>query len=140
MSQVTNLAFFRALHGQSEALAAALAALVGPTRLETGCLNYDLHRSVDGADVWFVYENWRSPEGFDAHMRSEHLQAFLKAAPDLVAGDIDLRRFRMISNRRNAPHLNATSISDLNRSTPMLFSGKNIIVTGATGDLGVAIF
>jgi hypothetical protein len=30
-------------------------------------------------------------------MRSEHLQAFLKATPDLVAGDIDLRRFRMIS-------------------------------------------
>ena len=97
MSQVTNLAFFQARRGQSEALGAALAALVGPTRLETGCLNYDLHRSVDDADVWFVYENWRSPEGFDAHMRSEHLQAFLKATPDLVAGDIDLRRFRMIS-------------------------------------------
>src|SRR6202140_3051428 len=29
--------------------------------------------------------------------------------------------------------------SNSNRSTPMLFSGKNIIVTGATGDLGVAI-
>ena len=87
----------RARRGQSEALGAALAALVEPTRLEAGCLNYDLHRSVDDADVWFVYENWRSPEGFDAHMRSEHLQAFLKATPDLIAGDIDLRRFRMIS-------------------------------------------
>jgi quinol monooxygenase YgiN len=47
MSQVTNLAFFRARRGQSEALGAALAALVEPTRLEAGCLNYDLHRSVD---------------------------------------------------------------------------------------------
>jgi quinol monooxygenase YgiN len=94
MSQVTNLAFFRARRGQSGALG---AALVGPTRLEAGCLNYDLHPSVDDADVWFVYENWRSPEGFDAHMLSEHLQTFLKATPDLVAGNIDLRRFRMIS-------------------------------------------
>jgi quinol monooxygenase YgiN len=50
MSQVTNLA-------------EALAALVETTRLEAGCLNYDLHWSVDDA-VWFVYENWRSPEGF----------------------------------------------------------------------------
>ena len=97
MSQVTKLAFFRARRGQSEALGAALAALVEPTRLEAGCLNYDLHRSVDDGDVWFVYENWRSPEGFDAHMLSEPLQAFLKATPDLVAGNIDLRRFRMIS-------------------------------------------
>ena len=37
MSQVTNLAFFRARRGQSEALGAALAALVEPTRLE-GCV------------------------------------------------------------------------------------------------------
>src|SRR5260370_25785125 len=84
MSQVTNLAFFRARRGQSEALGAALAALVEPTRLEAGCLNYDLHRSVDDTDVWFVYENWRSSEGFEAHMLAEHLQAFLKATPDLV--------------------------------------------------------
>ena len=73
MSQVTNLAFFRARRGQSEELG-------------------------DDADLWFVYENWHSPEGFDAHMLSEHLQAFLKATPDLIAGNIDLRRFRMISS------------------------------------------
>ena len=98
MSQVTNLAFFRARRGQSESLGAVLAALVEPTRGESGCLNYDLHQSAEDADVWLVYENWRSPEGFDAHMLSENLQAFLKATPDLVAGNIDLRRFRMISS------------------------------------------
>jgi hypothetical protein len=43
MSQVTNLAFFRARHGQSEVLGAALAALVEPTRLEAGCLNFVIH-------------------------------------------------------------------------------------------------
>jgi quinol monooxygenase YgiN len=40
MSQVTNLAFFRARRGQSEALGAALAALVEPTLLEAECPNY----------------------------------------------------------------------------------------------------
>ena len=40
MSQVTNLAFFRARRGQSEALGAALAALVEPTRLEAEFPNY----------------------------------------------------------------------------------------------------
>jgi quinol monooxygenase YgiN len=43
MSQVTNLAFFRARRGQSEALGAALAGLVEPTRLEAGCLNFVIH-------------------------------------------------------------------------------------------------
>jgi quinol monooxygenase YgiN len=97
MTQLINLAFFRARSGQNQALGAALAALVEPTRLEAECLNYHLHQSADDLDVWFVYENWRSPEGFDAHMRTTHLQAFLKTTPDLIEGDIDLRRFSMIS-------------------------------------------
>ena len=73
--------------------------MVGPTRGESECLNYDPHQSRDDADVWFVYENWRSAEGLDAHMRSTHLQAFLKITPNLIAGGIDLRRFLMISTR-----------------------------------------
>jgi len=59
MSQLTNLAFFRARPGRTE--------------------------------------NWRSAEGSEAHMRAPHVQAFLKAAPDLIADDIDLRRFSMIT-------------------------------------------
>jgi quinol monooxygenase YgiN len=97
MSQLTNLAFFRARPGQTQALGSTLSALVAPTRAEAQCLAYDLHQSLDDADVWFVYENWRSVEGLDAHMQAPHLQAFLKAAPSLIAGDIDLRRFSMIS-------------------------------------------
>ena len=76
MTQLTNVAFLRA---------------------EPGCLNYDLHQSRDDTGVWFVYENWRSAEGFSVHMQSEHLRAFPKAAPDLIAGDMDLRQFAMIS-------------------------------------------
>ncbi|RZU38765.1 putative quinol monooxygenase [Edaphobacter modestus] len=51
MPEATNLAFFHARRGQRAALGAALAARVEPTRLEAGCLNYDLHRSVDDADA-----------------------------------------------------------------------------------------
>jgi quinol monooxygenase YgiN len=97
MSQLTILAFFRAKPGQAQALGTALSALVGPTRAETECLNYDLHQSLDDADVWLVHENWRSAAGLEAHMRTPHLQAFLNLMPNLVAGDIDLRRFSMVS-------------------------------------------
>jgi quinol monooxygenase YgiN len=93
MTQLTNPAFFGAKPGQTLPLGLALSALVEPTRGESECLNYVLHQSRDDADVWFVYTNWRSAGGLDAHMRSTHLQAFLKIAPNLVAGDIDLRRF-----------------------------------------------
>ena len=67
MSQLTNLAFFRARPGQTEALGAALAALVAPTRGEAGCLNYDLYQSIENAEIWFVYENWCSMQDLDSH-------------------------------------------------------------------------
>ena len=43
MSQLTILAFFRAMAGRTQALGTALSALVDPTRAEPECLNYDLH-------------------------------------------------------------------------------------------------
>jgi hypothetical protein len=46
ISPVTNLAFFRARRGSSRSSRAP--------RLEARYLNYDLHRFVDDADVWFV--------------------------------------------------------------------------------------
>ena len=95
MSQLTVLAFFRARPGRTQALGTALSALVDPTRAEPECLNYD--QPLDDADVGIVHKNRRSAMGLEAHMRSPHIQPFLNAMPDLVAGDIDLHRFAMIS-------------------------------------------
>jgi NAD(P)-dependent dehydrogenase (short-subunit alcohol dehydrogenase family)/quinol monooxygenase YgiN len=124
---LTNLALFRAKPDQAKALGVAMTDLVEPTRREAGCVSYDLHQSFDDGHSWFVYENWRLPEDLDAHMQTAHIQAFLKLAPSLVEGDIDLRRFTM------------TSTPLLKSGFPSSFAGKNIVVTGANGDLGLAI-
>jgi hypothetical protein len=47
MSQLTNLAFFRARPGQPQALGAALSALVAPTRAETAGQDLDLHATTE---------------------------------------------------------------------------------------------
>ncbi|WP_375788549.1 putative quinol monooxygenase [Bradyrhizobium sp. Pha-3] len=62
MSSYTNLAFIRAQSGKSDALGHALLALVAPSRAEPGCGTYDVHRSNDDADLWMVYETWRSAD------------------------------------------------------------------------------
>jgi quinol monooxygenase YgiN len=77
MSQLTNLAFFRARPGQTQALGSTLSALVAPTHAEAQWLAYDLHQSLDDADVWFVYENWRPAEGLDARMQAPQLRALI---------------------------------------------------------------
>jgi quinol monooxygenase YgiN len=94
---LTNVALLRAKPGQAEALGSALTGLVEPSRRDAGCISYDLHQSLEDANSWFIYENWRSTEDFDAHMQTAHLQEFLKLSPSLLQGDIDLRGFTMTS-------------------------------------------
>ncbi|WP_248313259.1 putative quinol monooxygenase [Bosea sp. F3-2] len=97
MSQVTNIAFIRARSGRSEELGRRLLDLVVPSRQEPGCINYDVHRSDIDADLWCVYENWRSADDLAAHFDLPHMRAFVADVPELVDGDLDLRRFLMMS-------------------------------------------
>jgi quinol monooxygenase YgiN len=97
MALFTNLAFFRARETQSDALGEALRTLVAPSRRDLGCVTYNLHRSIKDRNVWLVYENWHSSADLDAHMQSTHLQNFLRTAPELIEGEIDLQQFFMIS-------------------------------------------
>lgn len=97
MSNVTNIAFIRAKARQSEELGRRLLDLVEPSRQEPGCINYDLHRSESDPDSWCVYENWRSADDLAAHFTLPHMQAFITRVPELVEGELDLRRFTMVS-------------------------------------------
>jgi NAD(P)-dependent dehydrogenase (short-subunit alcohol dehydrogenase family) len=71
--------------------------VVAPSRQEAGCINYDLRRSDADPDIWCVYENWRSADDLATHFTLPHMQAFIAAVPTLVEGELDLRRFSMIS-------------------------------------------
>jgi len=97
MTKVTNIAFIRAKSGLSEELGRRLLALVAPSRRETGCINYDLHRSDADPDIWCVYENWRSADDLATRFTLPHMQAFVAVVPTLVEGELDLRRFSMVS-------------------------------------------
>jgi quinol monooxygenase YgiN len=78
MTILTNAAFFKAKPGQRDTLGARLLKLVAPTRQEAGCLRYDIFRSKDDPDAWFVYEDWRSAADFGAHMQTPYVQAFME--------------------------------------------------------------
>lgn len=94
MSELTNIAFIRALPGKSLDLGRELCALVAPTREEDGCIGYEVHQSGDDPDIWFLYENWRSAEDMEAHFDTPHFASFSERAERLVEGDLTLHRFR----------------------------------------------
>ena len=69
---VTLIVLLRARDGQESLLEAELRALVGPTRKEEGCLQYDLHRGADLPGTFLFHEVWASREHHSAHTRTPH--------------------------------------------------------------------
>lgn len=69
---VTFTVILRAKEGQQTLVEAELRALVGPTRREEGCLQYDLHRSADQPGAFLLHEVWASREHHAKHTKTPH--------------------------------------------------------------------
>jgi quinol monooxygenase YgiN len=82
---LTLVATLRAKEGQHLLLEAELRALVGPTRKEEGCLQYDLHRGADQPGTFLFHEVWESREHHTAHTRTPHFLRWNARKDSLLA-------------------------------------------------------
>lgn len=82
---LTIVAQLKAKPGKERELQQALQALVEPTRREQGIMNYDMHVSNEDPGLFLFYENWRTKDEWDRHMKSPHLEAFARRNDELVA-------------------------------------------------------
>ena|SRR5882724_9317616 len=83
MKTLTVVATFQARPGKETALREVLVGLLGPTRKETGCLNYDLHQSPEDPAKFLFHENWTSKAALDAHMQTPQIQSLLPRVDEL---------------------------------------------------------
>ena len=98
MSQnlLTVVAEIHAKSGKEEDLRQVLLGLIGPTRQETGCVQYDLHEDNAAPGRFLFYENWQSREHLDRHQETPHLQAFKARMDDLLETPIRLLQMTRI--------------------------------------------
>jgi len=89
---------FRAAPGRIDDLRRALLGVVGATRAEDGCLRYDLHDSIDDADVLAFYEIWATPAAHAAHDRTPHIVDLVARLPELTAEPPRVLRLRRIES------------------------------------------
>jgi quinol monooxygenase YgiN len=82
---LTLIVLLRAKEGQHPLLEAELRALVGPTRKEEGCLQYDLHRGADQPGTFLFHEVWASREHHSAHTRTPHFLRWNARKDSLLA-------------------------------------------------------
>ena len=81
------VAKWTAKEGEEQAVEAAIAQLVPPSRAEAGMILYQPHRDPDNPRVFFFYEQYVDKAGYEAHIASEHFErlGFGDAVPRLEA-------------------------------------------------------
>lgn len=87
MSEVVVIAQIKAKPGKEEALEKALRAAIDPTHLESGCIRYALHRSLEKPEVYYFLERWRSKGDLDQHLERGHVKTLFAKLDELTAGD-----------------------------------------------------
>jgi quinol monooxygenase YgiN len=92
-------ALVRAKVGKEEELGRRLHMLVEASRLDYGVITYDLHHSLEDPALWFLYERYQSQEHLNKHLENTVLRSFLADSATLVDGQVDIRKFRMVSEQ-----------------------------------------
>ena len=87
MSHVAVIAGFIPQAGSKDDVANILQGMVGPTRAEPGCLQYDLYESEDG---FHLFERYDDGEAIAAHQATEHYRAYREAIVNLLVEPVSV--------------------------------------------------
>ena len=95
--KVTVLARMKAKRGMEEKVKQELLSLVGPTHAEAGCINYDLHQSLENKSHFMLHENWVSKRDLDEHLAMPYLKAFMEKVNKILAEAVEVTLWEKIS-------------------------------------------
>lgn len=84
MQQLTIIANVIAKEEYIDLVKTELLKLIEITRIEEGCINYDLHQDNEDLTHFTFYENWSSRELWQIHMANKHLADYIQATDGAV--------------------------------------------------------
>lgn len=59
--------------------------MLGPTRLEAGCIRYRFYQDIEDPNAFSFVEEWESWDALNDHFRSDHVGHLLAELGDLLA-------------------------------------------------------
>ncbi|MDB2682655.1 antibiotic biosynthesis monooxygenase [Alphaproteobacteria bacterium] len=81
---LTLVANIHAKPDQIDLVRAELEKLIPITRMEKGCIHYDLHQNNEDPAHFMFYETWETRELWQEHMGAQHLKAYMDATAGAV--------------------------------------------------------
>ncbi|BAY49325.1 hypothetical protein SAMD00079811_69540 [Scytonema sp. HK-05] len=82
--QVTVTARMKVKQGLEDRFKQELQTVIATTRSENGCINYDLHQSVDNPSLFMLHENWISKDILEQHLEMPYIKALSEKAAEFL--------------------------------------------------------
>lgn len=84
MEPIVITAILKAKENMEEQLLAELVKVQEGSRREAGCLNYDLHQSIEDG-TFVLHETWKDNDALKSHVGSSHYQEYRTNTADLLS-------------------------------------------------------
>ncbi|WP_413199221.1 putative quinol monooxygenase [Nostoc piscinale] len=96
--QVTVTARLKVKQGLEDKFRAEFEPVIALTRAEDGCINYDLHQSIEDPSVFLLHENWASQAILDQHLQQPYIRAMLTKADEFLVEPPEVKLWQQIIN------------------------------------------
>ena len=73
---ITKRVTFIAKEGCEAKMKELLTAMVAPSKVEDGCIFYDIFEYADNARKFMAVESWRDNDALDGHKGTEHYAVY----------------------------------------------------------------
>ena len=93
---ITVVARIKAKPGLEDTVRQELLKLLGPTRSEKGCINYDMHQCCEDASLFLFHENWSSDEDLRVHLAAPHIKSWFEKSKTLLAEPVEVTRWKRV--------------------------------------------
>lgn len=76
----------------------AALAIVADSRAEAGCVNYDIHQSVEDETLFLWHETWKNKAAVDEHFETPFFKEFFQVVQEVAAEPPQISLTRKITD------------------------------------------
>jgi len=98
VQQVTVTARLKVKPGLEDRFRQEFEPVIALTRAEDGCLNYDLHQSIEDPSLFLLHENWASENILNLHLQQPYIRALGAKAEEFLVEPPEVKLWQQVVN------------------------------------------
>ena len=96
--RVTVTARLKVKQGLEERFREEFEPIIALTRAEDGCINYDLHQSIEEPSLFLLHENWASQEILNQHLQQPYIRALGAKSEEFLVEPPEVKLWQQVVN------------------------------------------